>query len=266
MLNQENIRRANAASFFNAGDSINRDAENAITSFDEKFQSDNLTPEQLTYLTERREKWREFVLSHYNDQCRRRADYVPVSVAGPARYPAAKMEKRVDKIMQLQGDFSEKAAKFIANTHKRLGEMAPLEIQLAQIRAGSAKYETIPTNDPHVIEKLEAKIEHLESQIYKGMPAYSRQNRRANIKTIRARIEKIKAERAAPTLQGWTFDGGEVVACTEDDRLRILFDNRPDAAMIANLKGAAFRWSPRNMAWQRQLTANAVAAAKRVLA
>lgn len=36
--------------------------------------------------------------------------------------------------------------------------------------------------------------------------------------------------------------------------------------MITKLKGAAFRWSPRNKAWQRVLTDNTFAAANRILA
>ena len=43
------------------------------------------------------------------------------------------------------------------------------------------------------------------------------------------------------------------------------FNNIPDVEMRAKLKSEAFKWSPKNQAWQRQLTPNAVRAAKRVL-
>lgn len=62
-----------------------------------------------------------------------------------------------------------------------------------------------------------------------------------------------------------TFDGGTLVWNYEEDRLQILFDNIPEESRRKELKSSGFRWSPRNKAWQRQLTHNAVYAAKRVL-
>ena len=61
------------------------------------------------------------------------------------------------------------------------------------------------------------------------------------------------------------FDGGTIVYNYDEDRLQILFDTIPDNDMRTKLKGNAFKWSPRNQAWQRQLTQNAVIAARRVL-
>ena len=51
----------------------------------------------------------------------------------------------------------------------------------------------------------------------------------------------------------------------EADRLQILFDEKPDEETRATLKQNGFRWSPRYGAWQRQLTPNAEAAARRAL-
>lgn len=61
------------------------------------------------------------------------------------------------------------------------------------------------------------------------------------------------------------FDGGEIVRNAEENRLQILFDEIPDADTRDALKSNGFRWSPRNKAWQRQLTQNAEYAARRVL-
>ena len=62
-----------------------------------------------------------------------------------------------------------------------------------------------------------------------------------------------------------TFDGGTIIWNYEEDRLQILFDNIPEENRRKELKSSGFRWSPRNKAWQRQLTQNAVYAAKKVL-
>ena len=51
----------------------------------------------------------------------------------------------------------------------------------------------------------------------------------------------------------------------EQNRLQILFDGKPDEETRAALKSNGFRWSPKNQAWQRQLTRNAEYAARQVL-
>lgn len=44
----------------------------------------------------------------------------------------------------------------------------------------------------------------------------------------------------------------------ELNRLQLIFDGKPDPATIDRLKKTGFKWSPKNTAWQRQLTPNAV--------
>lgn len=61
------------------------------------------------------------------------------------------------------------------------------------------------------------------------------------------------------------FEGGTLVWNYGEDRLQILFDDIPEESKRKELKSSGFRWSPRNQAWQRQLTSNAIYAAKRVL-
>jgi hypothetical protein len=62
------------------------------------------------------------------------------------------------------------------------------------------------------------------------------------------------------------FPGGRLVKNTTLDRVQLVFDGRPDAETIALLKSRAFRWSPREGAWQRQLTRNGWWAAEAVIA
>mgnify|MGYP002706006236 CR=1 FL=1 len=79
-----------------------------------------------------------------------------------------------------------------------------------------------------------------------------------------AELDKLTAE--AKALQNSTkFPGGEIVRNAELNRLQILFDEIPDADTRAALKEHGFRWSPKNQAWQRQLTDNAVSAARAAL-
>ena len=96
-----------------------------------------------------------------------------------------------------------------------------------------------------------------------GYPAYLLQNNNANIRRIRGRIEELK-KRTENTPEGWEFDGGRVVVNTTENRLQIIFDGNPDADIRTELKGEGFRWAPSQGAWQRQLTDNAMRAARRL--
>ena len=62
------------------------------------------------------------------------------------------------------------------------------------------------------------------------------------------------------------FNGGRVVVCNSDERMRFYFDEIPTVEVRNMMKRHAFKWSPKNGAWQRQLTANCKFDAKRILA
>lgn len=96
-----------------------------------------------------------------------------------------------------------------------------------------------------------------------GYPAYELQNNNANIRRIRGRIAELK-KRTENTPEGWEFDGGRVVVNTAENRLQIIFDGKPDADIRTELKGEGFRWAPSQGAWKRQLTDNAMRAARRL--
>lgn len=74
----------------------------------------------------------------------------------------------------------------------------------------------------------------------------------------------------APATEQQAPDTGEGAALAEQriaelNRLQILFDEIPDVDIWIALKEHGFRWSPKNQAWQRQLTDNAVSAARAAL-
>ena len=96
-----------------------------------------------------------------------------------------------------------------------------------------------------------------------GYPAFVLSNNNANIRRIRSRIEELE-KRSKSTQEGWKFGGGEVVVNTENNRLQILFEERPDEALRLELKSRGFRWAPSQGAWQRQLTDNAFRAIRQI--
>jgi len=63
----------------------------------------------------------------------------------------------------------------------------------------------------------------------------------------------------------YTISNGKILFNYEADRLQIIFDGKPERQVIELLKRNAFKWAPSNMAWQRQLTNNAIHGAVNVV-
>lgn len=124
--------------------------------------------------------------------------------------------------------------------------------------------ENYPGLDTEQARRIQTAIELDWRQNKKPFQGFELTNNNANIKRIKERIIEIE-KRSEKPLEGWSFDGGEVVANTYDNRLQILFEGKPDEALRMQLKQRGFRWAPSAGAWQRQLTNNAVHAAKAVL-
>lgn len=97
-----------------------------------------------------------------------------------------------------------------------------------------------------------------------GYPPYELSNNNANIKRIKERIEELEKRQTEEAPDGWEFDGGVVEINTELNRLQIFFNGKPDPDTRTDLKGHGFRWAPSQGAWQRQLTENAIYAAKKI--
>lgn len=102
-----------------------------------------------------------------------------------------------------------------------------------------------------------------------GFPGYALSNNNAMIKDTELRLAKAKGRKES-------VDKGEdkteflvgdvrVLLNKEMDRLQIFYPGKPEADTIKALKGAAFKWAPSVGAWQRQLTNNALEAAKRLI-
>lgn len=91
--------------------------------------------------------------------------------------------------------------------------------------------------------------------------SYMLSNNNANMKRIKDRISELE-KKATTDYTGWSFAEGTVVFDKTDNRIRILYDGKPDEATRTALKSYGFRWSPKNSAWQRQITNSAISSAK----
>ncbi len=97
-----------------------------------------------------------------------------------------------------------------------------------------------------------------------GFASYQLTNNNTNIRRMRERVAELQKKEDTPTTE-IKFDGGTVIDNCDDDRVQIDFDEKPDDAMRAKLKGHGWRWAPSVMMWQRKRTNAAMRSAKEIL-
>lgn len=116
---------------------------------------------------------------------------------------------------------------------------------------------------PEQAAELDAGMENAHSWETAPYPAYLLSNLNQEIHRIEKRIEQLSHVKEGG-FQGWEFDGGEVVANVEKNRLQVFFDSIPPEEVRTALKGHGFRWARSEGAWQRQLSQNALYSARRI--
>ena len=238
-------------------------------------------PEELRdeYEAKYLHKWREWLAAL--SRC------YSVLVVGPARFNNRRHERMNDyerAAKQRLKDWSEKVVKRI-NRQERLTGWQEVErlqekvdtltclqdtMKAANKVCRSTKLSEVEKVDELValgIKEQNAVMLLHPTQSWQGVgfPTYQLQNNLAKIKATQAAIERHKAMAEAEDKE-ITFNGGRVVVCNSDERMRFYFDEIPSVEVRNLMKRNAFKWSPKNGAWQRQLTANCKFDTKRILA
>lgn len=147
---------------------------------------------------------------------------------------------------------------------KLRARLEKLEADQEKMRAVNAYYRKNKTLDgcpglPFAeIDRLKAKMDTYRTG--KPYASYELSGGSAEIRRNKERIAQL-ARQAEQGYYGWTFDGGEVQADREANRLQITFDARPGRDLTSALKHNGFHWAPSIGVWQRQLNDNAILAA-----
>lgn len=63
---------------------------------------------------------------------------------------------------------------------------------------------------------------------------------------------------------GWQFVGGEAIINLANNRLQLIFEEKPTSEQRAILKQNGFKFAPKATAWQRPLDYKTMAAANRI--
>ena len=234
---------------------------------------------QAEYEAKYLKKWREWLAAL--SRC------YSVLVTGPARFNNRRHEKMNDyerAARQRLRDWSEKVVKRI-NRQQRLTGWEEVErlqekvdtlqclqdtMKAANKVCRSTKLSEVEKVDELVALGIKEKdavmlLHPTQSWQSVGFATYQLQNNLAKIKATQAAIERHKAMAEAEDKE-IKFNGGRVLVCNSDERMRFYFDEIPSVEVRNLMKRNAFKWSPKNGAWQRQLTANCEFDTKRILA
>lgn len=92
-----------------------------------------------------------------------------------------------------------------------------------------------------------------------GFESYALTNCRARIKQAKYMLLKAQCRQTATDKEYTAEINGEAVTIKENneaDRYQLFFNSKPLPETIRLLKSKAFKWSPKNQCWQRQITNN----------
>lgn len=226
-------------------------------------------------------------------------------IAGPSKFPAARMNKRADITHKRLGeylDFQRRARKAIISTLRP--DLAPirssdadaverLEKELAQAEELQAfmvaankivrafyKAGARDAASGEIFGRYLARLQELRPAISvatatalleadccgrRGFADYQLTNNSASIRRIKQRIEQISKQQAMPVVERQG-----AAARIEDDppanRVRLFFPDKPAADVRAKLKKNGFRWAPSIGAWQAYRNSWSLATAREVAA
>lgn len=226
-----------------------------------------------------------------NDYNRNKASCPSVLVSGAANFPVNKKHKQNAREDRLWEEY--KTIEAILDKIKSIGtgpvdltdpharellndQLQKLEKKLEDDKALNAYYRKhksfvgFPGLSAETAAKLSADFADTRQRcpwIDKPIPDYELTSLRGKIKRVQARIaelDKLQQAQAEPD-PATDYDGFQLIRNAAENRLQIIFDEIPDPDMREKLKSNGFRWSPRNKAWQRQLTENAERAARSIL-
>ena len=136
----------------------------------------------------------------------------------------------------------------------------------------------ISSDDPDAIPKLETKLVGLEDQRTQikeynktarandeeQTPKYILANLAGNIRSVKQRILNLQAKSEIDTADE-EREGIRIEKDVTENRIRLHFDGKPSLEIRKLLKSNGFRYSGRNVAWQRHLNNTGLYAVDRVI-
>ena len=117
-----------------------------------------------------------------------------------------------------------------------------------------------PGIDKETAVQLDGRVNEHQSTPYPGR--FFKDNF-AEINRLKSNIDRLE-NKPETMFKGWRFEGGEAVINLANNRLQLMFAEKPNDDERAVLKKNGFKWAPTAKAWQRPLDFKSMAAAERI--
>ena len=127
----------------------------------------------------------------------------------------------------------------------KLERLEAFQDKMKAVNAYYRKHKTLdgcPDLSAEEIEKLKSEMARSWRAQPKPYESYALTNNNASIRQVKARIEELTRQ-AETVYEGWRFDGGEVKADREANRLQVFFDEKPDRETCSAMRHGGFRWA-----------------------
>lgn len=224
------------------------------------------------------------LLKRKEDLIRSRSGVLSSMVTGPSGYPVASQKKKQSTYDDRMGEYFKYSKYFeeklrsaifareiitsgesdtLVKLKEKLDELEKTHKQF--LAANKAHRDWHKSKDEKVFENTDLKPSTIKvikelGNTERPIAAFQLSNSRQNINATKKRIkaEEARAEKYSEGNKETKFDHYTVLENVDENRLQILFDGKPSDAVREVLKKNGFRWSGKNVAWQRQLTKNAI--------
>lgn len=205
-----------------------------------------------------------------------------ILISGRGNFPVGQKEKQnaardknmgeyaqiaglLDKVRSTgTGGISADDPQAVVKLEKKLEELVAEQEFMKSVNAYFRKHKTLegcPGLSEKVLEQLKATMARDWRKDPVPFPSFQLSNNNANIRRVRQRIDDLKSRTG---FVGWTFPGGEARINEAENRLQLIFAEKPPEEQRRALRGEGFIWAPSRGAWQRQFNQNAIRAAARL--
>ena len=261
--------------------------ENEVNRIYKELSKHAKSPEQKSILKREIEEFQRDYASKENQRLSKHSSLYSTMIAGRSNFNSKQASKRSDSYDKTAREVTEWKSKAIGRISKKLqkqgirdegGEIQVMRNKLDTAEKKQAAMKLInkvrkskKLSDDEKIDKIiketgfkKATAKNAINVEFGGFEPYMLTNNNANIKRMKDRIATMEAMDAKPTTSE-TVNGVEIVDSSEDDRVQLFFDGKPDDTMRDKLKGSGWRWAPSVGAWQRKRTDAAIQSAKQIL-
>ncbi|MDZ4858041.1 MAG: hypothetical protein SGI88_03590 [Candidatus Hydrogenedentes bacterium] len=297
-INAELASRAfNGTSFTpeKRGEQRQREYADEVNGFYAELWPKAKTDEQKALLAEEMERYRQGYIKHMTAYLHSHSNVVSAFIAGPSKFPVARMQKRGQWADNKANDLLEWRTRARQAIQRKLMDARPQEVKdaaewnaLARDIAGSLGVikEIDEGHSPYTrsafVNSIVGKVERLAHNdevelVTKALQFVTEYNERHKKPAISSRHKFWTLATVAEQARGRLTvnatqepeviahaEGVEIVVNPQADRVQIIFAAKPSVEIIGKLKAEAWNWSPREGAWQRKLTEAAKYSAKRV--